>query len=156
MGFVMINIRLLCVGNLKEEFWQKAEKEYAKRLSKFCKLEIIECCEQNKYDDIEKIKEKEGEEIALNLKGKNILFDLGGKELSSEEFASRLENLALTNSTITFIIGGSYGVSEKIKQTVQDKISLGKMTFPHNLARIMLLEQIYRGFMINAGAKYHK
>ncbi len=152
----MINIRLVCVGNLKEKYWLDACNEYAKRLQKFCKLTIIELAEQNKYQEKPRILQSEGEEILSNLAGKKLLLDIKGKELTSEEFAKRIELLSQVSSTLTFIIGGSYGVSEEVKQKVDEKISLGKITLQHNLARVVLLEQIYRGFMINSGSKYHK
>ncbi len=152
----MINIRLICVGNLKEKYWTDACGEYIKRLQKFCKLSIIELAEQNKYQDTSKILQSEGNEILSNFAGKNILLDVKGKEVSSEELAKMIEVLAQTTSMVTFIIGGSYGVSEEVKKRVDEKISLGKITLPHNLARVVLLEQIYRAFMINSGSKYHK
>lgn len=152
----MLNVNVVCVGNLKEKFSQDAEKEYLKRLSKFCKLNVVELKEQNKLSNIMLIKEKEGEEIIKNLSSYNILCDLVGENLSSEEFANSIEKLSLTNSKITFVIGGSYGVSEKVKNACQMKISFSKMTFPHNLFRIMLLEQIYRAFTILNGVSYHK
>lgn len=152
----MLNISVVCVGNLKEKFSQDAEKEYLKRLSKFCKLNVVELKEQNKLSNITLIKEKEGEEILENLSSFNVLCDLGGENLSSEEFANSIEKLTLTNFKITFVIGGSYGVSEKVKNACQTKISFSKMTFPHNLFRIMLLEQIYRAFTILNGVSYHK
>lgn len=152
----MLNISVVCVGNLKEKFSQDAEKEYLKRLSKFAKVNVIELKEQNKLANISLIKEKEGEEILKNLSSFNVLCDLGGRSLSSEEFANSIEKLTLTNSKITFVIGGSYGVSEKVKNACQMKISFSKMTFPHNLFRIMLLEQIYRAFTILNGVSYHK
>lgn len=152
----MIQIRIVCVGNLKEKFWKEGIDEYLKRLSKFCKLNIIELAEQNKYQEIEKIKEAEGREILCQLQGKNYLLDLNGKTFSSEEFSKEIETSSLENSTLTFIIGGSYGVSEEVKSAVKNKISFGKMTFPHNMMRLILVEQIYRAFMISAGANYHK
>ena len=152
----MITINLLCVGNLKEKFWRDACDEYVKRLSKFCKLKIVELDEQNKYENIEKIKEEEGKDIISHLSGKNILLDIKGKEYSSEEFASLIQTLSLEESTITFVIGGSYGTSESVRGKIKDKLSFGKATYPHNLARVILLEQIYRAFMINGGGKYHK
>jgi len=152
----MITINILCVGNLKEKFWQDASKEYEKRLLKFCKLNIIELAEQNKYENIDKIKEMEGEDIIKHLDGKSFLLDIGAKQYSSEEFADKIESTSLNTSTLTFVIGGSYGVSDKVKMTISDKLSFGKATYPHNLARIILLEQIYRAFMIKGGGKYHK
>ncbi len=152
----MISIRVVCVGNLKEKFWIDAINEYKKRLSRFCRLEIIELEEQNKFDNIEKIKAVEGEEILSKLEGKNILLDINGKNISSEEFAEKIEDLSMQSSTITFVIGGSYGVSEQVKLQIKDKVSFGRATFPHNLARVILLEQVYRSFMINSNSKYHK
>lgn len=155
----MITINLICVGNLKEKFWKEASAEYEKRLSKFCKLNIIELDEQNKYQDINKILQIEGEEIlnALNeRKGKNFLLAIGGKQHSSEEFANVIEESSMLASTINFIIGGSYGTSKEVSDKIKDKISFGKATYPHNLARIILLEQIYRSFMLKGGGKYHK
>ncbi len=149
-------IRLVCVGSLKEDFWQKACQEYQKRLQKFCTLQIIELQEQNKYEQVDKILSAEGGLILSNLSGYNILLDIEGKLCSSNELASKLNNILLTNSTITFIIGGSYGVSNSVKESVKERLSFGKITLPHNLARVVLLEQIYRAFMINSGAKYHK
>ena len=152
----MIRIKLVCVGNLKEKFWEDAVSEYGKRLSKFCKLEIVEVKEQNKYDDIEKIKQLEGQGILSQLEGKVYLLDLEGREVTSEVFASLIREDEISSSTICFVIGGSYGVDSAVKQKIKDKISFGKMTYPHNLARVVLIEQIYRAFMINSGAKYHK
>ena len=151
-----MQIRLVCVGNLKEKFWQSATEEYKKRLQKFCNLQIIELDEQNKYQDVNKILSEEGKSIIANLGGYNILLDIEGKLCSSEELANKIKQTLLTSSTITFIIGGSYGVSDEVKRSVQERISFGKITMPHNLARVVALEQIYRAFMINSGAKYHK
>ena len=152
----MITINLVCVGNLKEKFWQDASNEYAKRLSKFCKLNIIELAEQNKYENIEKIKEVEGEDILSHISGKTFLLEINGKEYASEDFASLIDKTSLDTSTMTFVIGGSYGTSKAVKDKIKDKLSFGKATYPHNLARVILLEQIYRSFMINGGGKYHK
>lgn len=152
----MIEIKLVCVGNLKEKFWQDAVSEYSKRLTKFCKLKVVELEEQNKFSQIEKIKEVEGEEILSSIDGKTFLLDINGKELSSDDFAKEIEKTSMSNSTITFVIGGSYGVSDKVREKIKDKLSFGKATYPHNLARVILVEQIYRAFMINSGAKYHK
>ncbi len=151
-----MTIRIVCVGTLKEKFWTEACNEYIKRLNKFCKIEIIEVAEENKYSIVEKIKEIEGKNILEKVKGKTYLLDLCGNQYSSEEFAINLKNDLLNNSVISFIIGGSNGVSEEVKQKIKYKISFGKTTFPHNLARVILLEQIYRCFMINSGSTYHK
>ena len=152
----MINVKIVCVGNLKERFWKDAADEYLKRLTKFCKIKVIEIQEQNKYQDVNKIIELEGKKIIENLEGENYLLDIYGKEYTSEEFASLIEKETLKTIIITFVIGGSYGVSDDVKKKISNKISFGKVTYPHNLARIILLEQIYRSFMIESGARYHK
>ena len=152
----MINVKIVCVGNLKERFWKDAADEYLKRLAKFCKIKVIEIQEQNKYQEVNKIIELEGKKIIENLEGENYLLDIYGKEYTSEEFASLIEKETLKTSIITFVIGGSYGVSDDVKKKISNKISFGKVTYPHNLARIILLEQIYRSFMIESGARYHK
>ena len=152
----MITINIVCVGNLKEKFWSEAEKEYLKRLSRFCKVVVKEVEEQNKYEVVDKIISVEGEKILSALEGKSILLDIQGKELTSEQFASKIKDISLKSSRITFVIGGSYGVSSDVKRKIEDKVSFGKVTYPHNLARIILLEQIYRAFMINSNSKYHK
>ena len=152
----MINVTIVAVGNLKEKFSVEAEKEYLKRLSAFCKIQVIETKEFNKLQNIELIKEKEGEEIIKHLSSFPILLDVNGNEQTSEAFAKNLVKLSLTSSSLTFVIGGSYGVSEKVKNICKQKISFSKMTFPHNLFRIMLLEQLYRAFTIINGKSYHK
>lgn len=152
----MMTINLICVGNLKEKFSREEQQEYLKRLSAFCKLNIIEVKEQNQLPTTELILEKEGEEILKKIKGYTILCDIEAKEKSSEKFAKMMGDLMLKNSTISFVIGGSYGVSQKVKGISDEKISFSAMTFPHNLFRIMLLEQIYRGFTILNGKTYHK
>lgn len=151
-----MNINIVCVGNLKEKFWLEAEGEYLKRLQRFCKLSIKEVAEANKYSDIDKILSDEGRHIIESRSGHCILLDINGKEVSSEELAKKIESLMQQTSTITFIIGGSYGVSDEVKNSVDEKVSFGKITLPHNLARIVLLEQIYRSFMILSNSKYHK
>jgi 23S rRNA (pseudouridine1915-N3)-methyltransferase len=152
----MITINVVCVGNLKESFSREEQEEYAKRLSAFCKLNIIEIKEQNQLENVDLILEKEGKDILSKIKGYVILCDIKSKEYSSENFAQKLSNLALETSTISFVVGGSYGVSQKVKDACNEKISFSPMTFPHNLFRIMLLEQVYRAFAINAGKTYHK
>lgn len=152
----MVSIKIVCVGNLKEKFWRDAEQEYVKRLSKFCKLEIKEIEEQNQFKEEDRIIEVESKKIEKEVENDSYLMDINGNQYSSEEFAKLIEQISLKKSQITFVIGGSNGVSKKIKDTLKNKISFGKATYPHNLARIILLEQIYRAFMINSGAKYHK
>lgn len=152
----MITINLLCVGNLKEIFWRDAEKEYIKRLSRFCKLNIFEVEEKNNESSPEITLEKEGKDILAKCKGYIILMDREGKNFSSEDFAQKINSLSLRQSEFTFIIGSSFGVSENVKKKASEKLSFGLSTFPHNLARIMLLEQIYRAYTILNNIRYHK
>ena len=152
----MMTINLICVGNLKETFSKQEQEEYLKRLSAFCKVNVIEIKEQNQFENSYVTLEKEGEEILKKLKGYIILCDIKGKGLSSPALAEKLENLMQTNSEISFVVGGSYGVCEKVKSLSKEKISFSPMTFPHNLFRIMLLEQVYRAFTIINGKTYHK
>ena len=152
----MISINIVCVGNLKEKFSKEEQAEYLKRLSAFCKLSILEVKEQNQLENVDTILEKEGEEILKKLKGHCILCEINSKEMASVGFAENLNKIMQKNSTVTFVVGGSYGVSQKVKDFCQQKISFSPMTFPHNLFRIMLLEQIYRSFTILNGKSYHK
>ena len=152
----MIKINIVCVGNLKDKFFIEACEEYIKRLSRFCVINVKELKEHTNLDNIEQIKLAEGQDIIKNIKGYAILLDVKGKLLSSEELATQLQSLTLNNSELTFIIGGSYGVSEQVKQKVNFIISMSKMTFPHRLFRVMLLEQIYRVFTILNNVGYHK
>ena len=156
LGDFMITINLVCVGNLKETFWKEAEKEYLKRISRFCKFNLIEIQEKNKESTDQITLQKEGKEILSKCKGYIILMDREGQAYSSENFSKRIEKISLSNSELTFVIGSSCGVSDEVKQMANEKISFGPNTFPHNLARIMLLEQIYRAFTISNGIKYHK
>lgn len=151
----MININIVCVGALKEKFWIDAVSEYGKRLSRFCKLKILELPQQEKFDK-QKCLEGEGDEILRAVRGYKILLDIEGQQFTSNELAKKIEKVLLSNSEITFIIGGSYGVSEKVKAQVDFRLSFGKITLPHNLARVVLVEQIYRAFMITSGSTYHK
>ena len=151
-----MTINLICVGNLKETFSKQEQEEYLKRLSAFCKVNVIEIKEQNQFENSYVTLEKEGEEILKKLKGYIVLCDIKGKELSSPALAEKLGNLMQTNSEISFVVGGSYGVCEKVKSLSKEKISFSPMTFPHNLFRIMLLEQVYRAFTIINGKTYHK
>ena len=152
----MIKINLVCVGNLKDKFFIDACEEYLKRLSRFCVCGVKELKECTNLNSIEQIKEQEGNEILKNVKGYVVLLDVNANQLSSEEFATKLEGISQTNSEITFVIGGSYGVSQQVKQRANLVLSVSKMTFPHRLFRVMLLEQIYRAFTILNNISYHK
>lgn len=150
-------IKIICVGKIKEKYLQDAITEYAKRLSKYTKLEIIEVADEGLLE-IEKTKEKEREKIEkyLNLKDYLITLEIEGKNITSEEFATKIDNIFTTNSNITFLIGGSYGLSDELKRKADYHLSFSKMTFPHQLFRIMLLEQIYRAYKIINNERYHK
>ena len=159
-----MNIKIITVGKLKEEYLKEAVIEYMKRLTAYAKVEIIELVDEKETEnsslkDIGLIKIKEGKRILDKIKERDylILLDVGGKQISSEDLANKLEDLSLQGkSNLTFIIGGSNGVSEEIKNKSDFKLSFSKMTFPHQLMRVILLEQIYRGFNINKGEPYHK
>lgn len=159
----MIKITLICLGRLKEKYLLEASREYQKRLSRYCNLEIIEI-EPEKLSDnpsdaeIAKALEKEASMIEKKTPDNSKVFSLciEGKELGSYDFAEKINTVSNLGGAITFIIGSSYGLSEKIKKQSDFRLSVSKMTFPHQLFRVMLLEQIYRGFKINEGSKYHK
>ena len=145
----MIKIDIVCVGKIKEEFYRAAVAEYAKRLSRFCKLEIIELPEGKNL-------EEEGNTILKRMRGYVVALCVEGDKLSSTEFASKLKALCDRGEHITFLIGSSYGLSASVKQASHQKLSFSDMTFPHQLMRVILCEQIYRAFMINGGGEYHK
>lgn len=150
-------IKIICVGKIKEKFFTEAVKEYEKRLSKFTKLEIIELQDYD-YDNPSINMEREKDLILkhINTKDYIITMEIDGNSLSSEEFASKISNTFINNSNITFVIGGSYGLSSEIKKLSNYNLSFSKMTFPHQLFRIILLEQIYRAFKILNNESYHK
>ena len=159
----MLTINILCIGKIKEKFFREAIDEYSKRLSRFCKLEISELPDEripDKTNDsiINEVKQKECNNIISHLKKDSyiIALDLTGNEFSSEQFSEKISKVSMNNSKITFIIGGSLGLNNDILKICNEKICFSKMTFPHQLIRIFLLEQIYRGFKIANGENYHK
>ncbi len=157
----MIKFKIVSVGNIKEDYLRQAITEYTKRINKYAKCEIIECPEGKlnpnpSITEINSVLEKESDAIIKNLEGYSILCDLNCKQLTSEEFAASIKNITNTNSTITFVIGSSYGVSDRVRKAVNEKLSFSKATFPHMLMRVILLEQIYRGMAIINNASYHK
>lgn len=159
----MQRITIICVGKLKEKFYAAAVDEYRKRLSRFCKLEILELPENRLPEDpspaeIRQALASEAELITSKLPhGALIALCIEGKELSSVALAEKMESLATAGfSQLTFLIGGSCGLDEDLKQKADLRLSMSPMTFPHHLARVMLLEQIYRAYQIQAGTKYHK
>lgn len=152
----MITIKLICVGKLKEKFWVDAQNEYIKRLQKFCKFELIELNEKNQTSSVKETLDREGEDIISKMEGKTILFDVKGQAISSENLAELIEKTAFSSSVISFVIGSSFGVGEQVKNKADKKISFGPITLPHNLARIVAIEQIYRAFNIISNTSYHK
>ena len=150
-------IKIICIGKIKESFIQEAIKEYEKRISKYQELKIIELDDIG-LDDKKVVLKKEEDKIlkVLNTKDFIITLEIEGHELSSLEFSKKIEDTFLINSNITFIIGGSYGLSDTIKNLSNYKLSFSKMTFPHQLFRVILLEQIYRSFKIINNEEYHK
>ena len=160
----MQSMKIICVGKLKDAFFKDASDEYMKRLKAYCKAEIIEIPAVNLPDNpsdalISSALDKEAEAIIKKIpQGATVVaMCVEGKLYSSEDVAECLAKAAMTgNGDIAFIIGGSYGLSEQVKRRASIRMSASKMTFPHRLFRIMLLEQIYRGYKINANEKYHK
>lgn len=151
-----MKIYIVAVGKIKEKFFTDAILEYKKRLSKFCELEIIEVAEKSMETNLVKKASDESELLINACKGTIVLLDIQGKQISSPELAQIIDKTSLNSSTISFVIGGSNGVSDKLKQKANYIISFGKVTYPHQLFRVVLTEQIYRAFTINAGLPYHK
>ena len=159
-----MKITLLTVGKIKEKYLRDAVAEYAKRLSASCKLEIVEVADEKTPEQrsdavTEAILSAEAERILKHVRDDAFLItlEIGGKSLSSEEFAAKMEQLAVSgNSHVTFVIGGSLGLAKEVGNRSNFSLSFSRMTFPHQLMRVILLEQIYRGFRIIAGAPYHK
>ena len=150
-------IKVICVGKIKEKYLLDALNEYKKRLTKYTKLEIIEVNDiDNQNIDISLLKEKEQIQKYINDKDYVITLEIEGNMLSSEDLANKIDTIFNNTSNITFIIGGSHGLHEDIKKRSNYKLSFSKMTFPHQLFRVILLEQIYRAFKINNNESYHK
>jgi len=160
----MQKVSIICVGKMKEKFYIDAAAEYAKRLSRFCNLDIIELPEERLPDDpsaaqIEAALSKEAAAIRAKLPASAAIVAMcvEGRLYSSEELAALMEkNSSFGEGRLVFLIGGSFGLHPSVKALAGTKLSLSPMTFPHHLARVMLLEQIYRGYQINTGSKYHK
>ncbi len=150
-------IKIICVGKIKEEYLNKGINEYKKRISKYHNIEIYELQDEGLLDKQTTLK-KEKEKILkiINPKDYLIILDIDGKELNSIQLAKKIDEIFITNSNITFIIGGSYGIDDVIKKLADLRLSFSKLTFPHQLFRIILLEQIYRSFKINNNEEYHK
>ena len=148
-------IKIICVGKIKEKFFKEALEEYKKRISKYTKLEIIELKDEKDTSNPLK-KEKEDILKHINPKDNIVLLDIKGKQYTSEEFANFINKEITTYSNITFIIGSSNGLDEDIKKLTNKKVSFSSLTFPHQLFRVILLEQIYRSFKILNNETYHK
>jgi len=160
----MQRVTVLCVGKLKEKFYTDAAAEYVKRLQRYCKLDVVELPEYRLPEEpspaeIQKALQTEGAAIRERLPrgGAVVALCIEGKPCSSEELSRRIIDFGVQGKTqITFLIGGSVGLDESIKKQADWRLSMSPMTFPHHMARIMLLEQIYRAYQISAGTKYHK
>lgn len=160
----MMNVQLIVLGKLKEKYMKDFSAEYEKRLSAYCKLSVIELepiklSDNPSRSEIENSLNKETQLIKAKIPKNSYIFSMciEGKQMSSEDFSQKLQDIALAGkSNIVFIIGSSFGLSDEIKVMSDYKFSMSKMTFPHKLARIMLVEQLYRGFSIINNGKYHK
>ncbi len=159
-----MNITILSVGKIKEKAFQLAIDEYSKRLTRYCRLSLIEVPDEKAPENIspaemEQVKNKEGEALLRHIKDGSYVIALAikGKMLSSEELADKLSTLGVSgNSNLVFIIGGSLGLSDEVLKRADFKLSFSPMTFPHQLMKVVLLEQVYRGFRIIKGEPYHK
>ncbi len=159
----MIGVNVVCVGKLKESYLRDGCNEYIKRLSAFSKVNVVEvaeerCSDNPSQNEIKNVIEKEGNRIISKIPKGGIVIPMciEGKEYSSPEFSSELEKISMNYSSVTFVIGGSFGLSDEVKSLGKIKLSFGKMTLPHQLARMILLEQVYRAFSISNNSKYHK
>ena len=159
-----MKISIVCVGKVKEKFFRGAIDEYVKRLGRYCKLEIIEVTDEKTPDnasdhEVELIKEKEGERILKNISSDAYVIALAieGKQLSSEELAEKIDKLGIQGTShIQLVIGGSLGLADKVLKRADMLLSFSKMTFPHQLMRVILLEQVYRAYRIIHNEPYHK
>lgn len=159
-----MKITILCVGKVKEKFYREAIEEFSKRLSRYCKLEIIEVADEKtdenaSENEITLVKNKEGERLLKSIKEDAFVIALciDGKQLDSEELSRKIDSLGVQGTShICFIIGGSLGLSDSVIRRTDFKLSFSKMTFPHQLMRVILLEQIYRAFRISNNEPYHK
>ena len=150
-------IKIITVGQIKEKYLQDAINEYKKRLSKYTDIEVIEVKDEGLVEEVKAIK-LEAEKIKKHINDRDyiVTLEIEGKQMTSVEFANKIDNILIENSNIDFIIGGSYGLSDEIKNMSILHLSFSKMTFPHQLFRVLLLEQIYRTYKINNNESYHK
>lgn len=161
----MIRINIICIGKIKEKYFNDGIDEYAKRLSAFCKFSVTELAEEKirsntpNQSQIKEVIEAEGKRIMQKIGVSDYVaaMCIEGKMMSSEELAKTLDNIAVIGkSTVDFVIGGSYGLSDSVKSRADLRLSMSRMTFPHQMARMILSEQIYRAFEISSNGKYHK
>ena len=159
----MLSINILCVGKLKESYLRDAIAEYSKRMQPLCRLSIAELPEERIGEnpspaEIARVISAESDTIPSTFGRSDYVSAMcvEGKNIGSEELSARLDEVQQTHSTVDFVIGGSWGLSDALKARADFRLSMGKMTFPHQLCRVMLLEQIYRAFQISKGTKYHK
>ena len=156
----MVKINIVCIGKIKDKYIKDGIDEFRKRLSKYVNLSVIELAEENDNRSVDYAITRETDRIIDTVikksKSYNILLDLKGEMKTSEEMALKLEKISLTNSEINFIIGGSNGVGDKLRQIVDSRLKFSSMTFPHQFMRLILIEQIYRWITINKNIKYHK
>ena len=150
-------IKIITVGQIKEKYLQDAINEYKKRLSKYTNIEVIEVKDEGLVEEVKAIK-LEAEKIKKHINDRDyiVTLEIEGKQMTSIEFANKIDNILIENSNIDFIIGGSYGLSDDIKNMSRLHLSFSKMTFPNQLFRVLLLEQIYRAYKINNNESYHK
>lgn len=154
---LVMKINIVCVGKIKENFFTDAIKEYSKRISRFAELKIIEVDEESKQSNLEQKSKLEGEKLLAKCAGVIVALDGGGKMLSSVEVSNFIQTKKnQVNSTISFVIGGSNGLSQEVLRKADLVLSFGKITFPHQLFRVVLIEQIYRALTIIEGLPYHK
>lgn len=154
-----MRLALVAVGRLKERFWREAAEEYLTRLGPYADVRVIEIADRDPSRGIDRALAEEGDDIlkALPAGAHVVALEIDGRQLSSQALSERLEQLALDGrSSVAFVVGGSHGLSSAVLSRADDRLSLGPMTLPHNLARIVLLEQLYRAFKISRGEPYHK
>lgn len=157
----MVKVNVIAVGKVKEDYFSKAIAEYSKRLSRYCKFNVIEVKEKNIVTEpndaeISEILKRESEDIKKELKGYTVAMAIEGKKINSTSLATLIEKASNSYGEITFVIGGSYGIDQSVKNSCSERVSFSDMTFPHTLFRVMLVEQIYRAFTILNDGKYHK
>lgn len=155
-----MKIKILAVGKIKEKWYAEALAEYVKRLDRFAAVEIFEADEGDVRDtgeaSVNAALKKEAEQILPRLQGYTVALDIDGRQMSSTEIASLIHREKMNNSVFTFVVGGSHGLHRSVKDAARLRLSFGKITLPHTLCRVVLAEQVYRAFMVNANSVYHK